>query len=84
MKNKFKIVAWIKGDKEEQEKEDDQEIQAQRPPHPREHQSVKRDHPVDMILGDIQKGVTTHSRIARFMKTTILCLLLSLSGLRTH
>jgi hypothetical protein len=28
------------------------------------HQNVQRDHPVDNILGDIEKGVTTRSRIA--------------------
>jgi hypothetical protein len=30
------------------------------------HQSVQRDHPVDNILGSIQRGVTTHSRLASF------------------
>jgi hypothetical protein len=34
------------------------------PPHPRVHQNIQRDHPVDNILGDIEKGVTTRSRIA--------------------
>jgi hypothetical protein len=46
--------------------EDDQEIQSQRPPHPRVHQSIQRDHPVNSILGDIHKGVTTRSRVAHF------------------
>jgi hypothetical protein len=27
-----------------------------KPPHPRVHQTVQRDHPVDNILGDIKKG----------------------------
>jgi hypothetical protein len=31
-------------------------------------QNVQRDHPVDNILGDIEKGVTTRSRIANFCK----------------
>jgi hypothetical protein len=44
-----------------QDKEDDQEIQDQRPPHPRVHQAIQRDHPVNSILGDINKGVTTRS-----------------------
>jgi hypothetical protein len=39
----------------------DQEIQGQRPPHPRVHQTIQRDHPVNSILGDIHKGVTTRS-----------------------
>jgi hypothetical protein len=54
------------GDKQNEDKEDDQEIQSQRPPHPRVHQAIQRDHPVNSILGDIHKGVTTRSRIAHF------------------
>jgi hypothetical protein len=42
--------------KKSKKKEDEQEIQTQRPPHPRVHRGIKRDHPVDSILGDIQKG----------------------------
>jgi hypothetical protein len=53
-------------DEVDQEKEDGQEIQDQRPPHPRVHQAIHRDHPVNSILGDIQKGVTTRSRVAHF------------------
>jgi hypothetical protein len=30
-------------------------------PHLRVHQSVQRDHPIDNILGSIQRGVTTRS-----------------------
>jgi len=30
--------------------------------HPRVHQSIQRDHPIDNILGSIRRGVTTHSR----------------------
>jgi hypothetical protein len=44
------------GDEEDQDKEDDQEIRDQRPPHPRVHQEIQRDHPVNSILGDIHKG----------------------------
>jgi hypothetical protein len=46
-----------------EDKEDDEDP---RPPHPRVHQAIQRDHPVNTILGDIQKGVTTQSRIAHF------------------
>jgi hypothetical protein len=46
--------------------EDDQEIRDQRPPHPRVHQAIQRDHPVNSILGDIHKGVTIRSRVAHF------------------
>jgi hypothetical protein len=54
------------GDEVDQDKEDDQEIQGQRPPHPRVHQAIQRDHPINSILGDIHKGVTTRSRVAHF------------------
>jgi hypothetical protein len=30
------------------------------------HHNIQRDHPVDNILGDIEKGVTTRSRVANF------------------
>jgi hypothetical protein len=53
-------------DEENEDKEDDQEIQGQRPPHPRIHQAIQRDHPINSILGDIHKGVTTRSRVAHF------------------
>jgi hypothetical protein len=51
------------GDANEQDKEDDE---GPRPPHPRVHQAIQRDHPVNSILGDIHKGVTTRSRDAHF------------------
>jgi hypothetical protein len=51
------------GDANDQEKEDDQ---GPRPPHPRVHQAIQRDHPVNSILSDIHKGVTTWSRVAHF------------------
>jgi hypothetical protein len=44
------------GDEDNEDKEDDQEIRDQRPPHPRFHQAIQRDHPVNSILGDIHKG----------------------------
>src|SRR6185503_6085620 len=34
--------------------------------HPRIHQSIQWDHPVDNIIGSIQRRVTTHSRLATF------------------
>jgi hypothetical protein len=51
------------GDANDQDKEDDE---GPRTPHPRVHQAIQRDHPVNTILGDIQKGVTTRSRVAHF------------------
>jgi hypothetical protein len=53
-------------DEDDQDKEDDQEIRDQRPPNPRVHQAIQIDHPVNSILGDIHKGVTTRSRVAHF------------------
>jgi hypothetical protein len=47
--------------------DDDGPIQRQsQAPHPRVHQMVQRDHPVDNILGSIQRGVTTRSRLTNF------------------
>jgi hypothetical protein len=54
------------GDEDGQDKEDYQEIRDQRPPHPRVHQTIQRDHSVNSILGDTHKGVTTRSRFAHF------------------
>jgi hypothetical protein len=50
-------------DAHDQDKEDDYDP---RPPHPRVHQAIQRDHPVNSILGNIHKGVTTRSRVAHF------------------
>jgi hypothetical protein len=41
------------GDAHNQDEEDEQ---VPRPPHPRVHQAIQQDHPVNTILGDIQKG----------------------------
>jgi transposase InsO family protein len=41
------------GGDDNEDKEDEQEIRYQRPPHPRVHQAIQRDHPVNSILGDI-------------------------------
>jgi hypothetical protein len=54
------------GDQVNKDKEYEQEIQGQSPSHPRVHQAIQRDHPVNSILGDIHKGVTTRSRVAHF------------------
>jgi hypothetical protein len=51
------------GDANDQDKEDDN---GPRPPHPRVHQAIQRDHPVNSILSNIHKGVTTRSRVAHF------------------
>jgi hypothetical protein len=51
------------GDTHDQDKEDDED---RKPSHPRVHQAIQRDHPVNTIIGDIHKGVTTRSRVAHF------------------
>jgi transposase InsO family protein len=49
------------------EDDDDGPIQCQfQAPQSRVHQMVQRDHPVDNILGSIQRGVTTRSRLTNF------------------
>jgi cobalamin biosynthesis protein CobT len=37
-----------------------------KPPHPSVHHTVQKDHPVNDILGDIEKGITTRSHVANF------------------
>ena len=58
----------IQGEAPQVERDDDGElIQPQRQvSHPRVHQSVQRDHPVDNILGSIRRGETTRSHLASF------------------
>jgi hypothetical protein len=46
--------------------DDDNGDKGEAPPHLRVHQNIQRDHPVNNILGDIEKGVTTRSRVANF------------------
>jgi hypothetical protein len=50
----------------EQDESDDQIQRHSLVPHPRVHQRVQRDHPMDNILGSIRRGVTTRSRLANF------------------
>jgi transposase InsO family protein len=68
------------GDENDQDKEDDQEIRDQRPPHPRVHQAIQKDHPINSILGDIQKGVPLDLELLISVNITLLCLLLSHTG----
>jgi hypothetical protein len=58
---KFKRRARIKGGGDE-----DDGDKGEGPPHPRVCHNVQRDHPIDNILGDIEKGVTTRSRVTNF------------------
>jgi hypothetical protein len=55
------------GGVEQYEDENDQEKSRSVPlPHQRVRQTVQRDHVVNNILGAIEKGVTTQSRVATF------------------
>jgi transposase InsO family protein len=56
------------------------EEEAPRVPLTQVRATIQRNHPVDQILGDISKGVTTRSRLANFVSITRLSLLLSLLG----
>jgi hypothetical protein len=51
------------GEQEHVDKEEEEVLHA---PPTQVHTNIQRDHLVDQILGDISKGVTTHSRIANF------------------
>jgi hypothetical protein len=53
-----------KGDEEDGDKEGSNS--RAKPPHPRVCHTVQKDHPVNVILGDIEKGVTTRSRFTNF------------------
>jgi hypothetical protein len=46
--------------------DEDDGDKGEEPPHPKVRLNVQRDHPVDNILGDIEKWVITGSRVANF------------------
>jgi hypothetical protein len=46
--------------------EHDKEEEAQQAPPTQVRETIQRNHPVDQILGDISKGVTTRSCLANF------------------
>ena len=50
----------------EQEDDEDPEDEQETIEHPRLRQIIQRDHPIDNILGSLQKGVTTRSHLANF------------------
>jgi hypothetical protein len=49
-----------------QEERDKEEEEVSHAPSTQVHTNIQRDHLVDQILGDISKGLTTCSRIAKF------------------
>jgi hypothetical protein len=50
----------------DQGEDEDDVDKGEAPPHLRVRQNVQSDHPVDNILGDIEKEVTTRSRVVNF------------------
>jgi hypothetical protein len=62
------------------QEENDKEEEVPHAPPTQVRATIQRNHPVDQILGDISKGVITHSRLANICEHSCLFLLLSLSG----
>jgi hypothetical protein len=54
------------GVEQDEDKNDQHKSRSSSLSHPRVRQTVQCDHPVNNILGDIEKGVTTRSRVATF------------------
>jgi hypothetical protein len=52
------------GDEDDEDKEGSNS--RAKPPHPRVRHTVQREHPVNAILGDIEKGVTSRSHVTNF------------------
>jgi hypothetical protein len=47
------------GVEQDEEEDDQEESRSSPPPHPRVRQTIQCDHPINNILRDIKKGVTT-------------------------
>jgi hypothetical protein len=56
----------VAGDSQSSQEDEELIQQEVSDPHPRVHQSVQQDHPIDNILGSMHRGVTTRSRLAIF------------------
>jgi hypothetical protein len=54
------------GVKQDEDKDDQHKSRSSPLPHPRVRKIVQRDHPINNILGSIEKGITTRSRVATF------------------
>jgi hypothetical protein len=68
LRSRYLIMGYDSNDQEGDEDDGDKEESNSRvrPPHPRVRHNIQRDHPVNNILGDIEKGVTNRSRVAIF------------------
>jgi hypothetical protein len=56
----------VQEESKDQEGDEDDGDKREAPPHSKVCHNVQRDHPVDNILGDIEKGVTIRSYVANF------------------
>jgi hypothetical protein len=54
------------GVEQDEDGHDQEESRSSRLPHSRVRQTIQRDHPINNILGGIEMGVTTRSRVATF------------------
>jgi hypothetical protein len=76
----------VKPNDQSQEKSNDQGgdedngDKGEKPPYLRVRQNIQRDHPVDNILGNNEKGVTTRSRVTNFCEHYSFVSFLSLSS----
>jgi hypothetical protein len=66
IKMKIKMSIIVKSESNDQGGDEDDGDNEEAPPHTRVHNNVQRDHPMNNILGDIEKGVTTRSHVANF------------------
>jgi hypothetical protein len=63
---KIKMWAMIKGVEQDEEEDDQEESRSSPPSHPRVRQTIQCDHPINNILRNIRKGVTTRSCVVNF------------------
>jgi hypothetical protein len=68
----------VQEERNDQGGDEDDGDKGEAPSHPRVHHNVQRDHPINNILGDIEKGVTTRSHVAKFCEHYSVVFLLSL------
>jgi hypothetical protein len=68
MKMMIKIMRWamIKRGGGEQDEDDQEKSRSSPLLYPRVRQTVQRNHPINNILGDIEKGLTTRSCVVTF------------------
>jgi hypothetical protein len=46
------------------------------------HNAITKDHPIDQIVGNINKGIQTRSHLASFVNITLLFLVMNQLGLK--